>query len=184
MNKFVTLREAHPSNYLCNKNTYGSHAKDREAQHGEALFAAKLHFTQFFHDHPNMSFLQAHKEFLSETRVNGLPKRKLLPGCGKLTATLLASDFVHAGKVKMPSVTEMGQVVSLLNLGVQGGLICLGLLSGKSATEDEVCTAFELAYNHLEAKLPAAVKSRIKFDPIMLEHALCKVKCSGTYFKV
>ncbi|KAH9837948.1 uncharacterized protein C8Q71DRAFT_706298 [Rhodofomes roseus] len=170
---FVALRNAHPSDYICNKNAYGSHAVGRDASHGEAMFAAAPHFVEFFSDHPNVPFLDARKD-----------TRKLLPGCGPLTATLLASDFVYAGKVKMPTVPEMGHVVASLKLGARAGLIRLGLLSGVSATEGEVCTAFVLAYNHLEAKLPAAVKSRMNFDVIMLEHALCKLKRSGTYFKV
>ncbi|TFY57520.1 hypothetical protein EVJ58_g6977 [Rhodofomes roseus] len=180
---FVALRNAHPSDYICNKNAYGSHAMGHDASHGKAMFVAAPHFVEFFSDHPNVPFLDARKEFLLEPRVPG-STRKLLPGCGPLTATLLASDFVYAGKVKMPTVPEMGHVVASLKLGARAGLICLGLLSGVSATEGEVCTAFVLAYNHLEAKLPAAVKSRMNLDVIMLEHALCKLKHSGTYFKV
>ncbi|KAH9915356.1 uncharacterized protein B0H18DRAFT_885970, partial [Fomitopsis serialis] len=174
---FKKLVAAHPEDYLCDKSCYGTHQPQRGPQHAEAYFAAEPHFREFFHAHP-VAFMDARQEFLAECRTGAI-QRKHLPSSGPLTSTLLAADFAYAGKVKMPTVEEMGEVVWNLKAGAFAGLACLGLISGKSATQDEVCKAFKLAHDHLEAKLSADVKSKIVFDPVMVEHTLCKVKRAG-----
>ncbi|KAH9918987.1 uncharacterized protein B0H18DRAFT_1122793 [Fomitopsis serialis] len=174
---FKKLIAAHPEDYLCDKSCCGTHQPQRDPQHAEAYFAAEPHFCEFFGAHP-VAFMDARQEFLAECRTGAI-QRKRLPSSGPLTSTLLAADFAYAGKVKMPTVEEMGEVVWNLKAGVFAGLACLGLISGKSATQDEVCKAFKLAHDHLEAKLSADVKSKIVFDPVMVEHTLCKVKRAG-----
>ena len=55
------------------------------------------------------------------------------------------------------------------------GLQILPLIP-QNATQEQVQEAFVKAYDHLNAVIPQDAKEAMKFDVIMLEHALCKPK--------
>ncbi|KAJ7447671.1 hypothetical protein FB451DRAFT_1035409 [Mycena latifolia] len=101
---------------------------------------------------------------------------KEFPQVGNLTAHLLVADYVDRGVIEMPSVREMGRIIFKIKAGALGGLVQLGYLADEQASEEEVINAFESLYQYLEAHLTSEETALMRFNPIMLEHALCKVK--------
>ena len=75
----------------------------------------------------------------------------------------------------MSTAAEMGTLVHHLKMGANSGLQILMLIP-QNATQEQVQEAFVKAYDHLNAAIPPDVKEAMKFDVIMLEHALCKLK--------
>lgn len=156
--------------YICSKTAYGTPIAGRSASWAERYFQAESHYRHYFRE--EKSYKAAQAEFLA---TNSTTKSKYLPQIGSLIATLLASDFVYAGKVTMPTAAEMGTLVHHLKMGANSGLQILTLIP-QNATQEQVQEAFVKAYDHLNAAIPPDVKEAMKFDVIMLEHALCKLK--------
>ncbi|KAH9917797.1 uncharacterized protein B0H18DRAFT_883403, partial [Fomitopsis serialis] len=156
--------------YLCNQMAYGSRISGRGLDLAEKYFAVESHFRMVFES--KVPYLKARAEFLARKKKTS---QKLVPQVGPLIATLLASDYVYVDKVEMPTVDEMAGLVSGLKAGAWSGLERLELISGSASPED-VVQAFKLAYNYLDSALSEEVKRDIKFDVIMVEHTLCKVK--------
>ena len=80
--------------------------------------------------------------------------------------------------VMMPSPEEMGGIVHLLNKGAVEGLQDVGLLPpGRlSFAEDDVAAAFVTLYDFVFTSFDSQELDKMTYDPIMLEHALCKFK--------
>ena len=100
---------------------------------------------------------------------------KLFRNIGPLTTMLICGDLALAGVLELPSVEELGRVISRLGLGAKRGLFQLGLISDlKTAREDEVVKAFKNLFSYLDMELTPAEKQDMSFSPLMLEHTLCK----------
>lgn len=97
-----------------------------------------------------------------------------LPLVGGLTGYLLTADAVYAGKVACPTVEDMGRVVHFNGLGSLKGLILSNQVSSSVPSEAEVLDGFKRVYNYLEQELSEEVRSYVRFDPVMVEHLLCK----------
>lgn len=157
--------------YICDKKAYGRYLPDRSPDLAQVYFDAEPHFRDVFRKHEGPV---PWKTFIHETQVR-VQQKKVLPIIGDLMGSLLASDFSYSGLVAPPTVDEMAVVVSKLKAGAMDGLERCNLIVGTPDLES-VQAAFKLAYAHLEAHLDPAVRQYICFDPIMVEHLLCKVK--------
>lgn len=149
--------------YVCNLNAYGT-ARHQELKFAEAYFVAEKGWKALLGDRERVEYLEAHKFF---TKLHGI---------GPLIASLITSDLVYSGQVKMPDIAEMGVIIHQISKGAVSGLNSLGLLH--SATNkhsvDVIQSAAVNLYNSLHDSFTPDERSQMTFDPIMFEHLLCK----------
>ena len=105
--------------------------------------------------------------------------QKRIKNVGELTAFLLTGDYVYAGVVEMPSVEEVGSLIWQLKRGALDGLRDIGLVAENgqiAVTEEETISAFTTLYDYTQKQLDEypGLAEKMTFDPIMMEHALCK----------
>lgn len=99
---------------------------------------------------------------------------------GGLTAYLFVADMVYAGVVEMPTADEVASTVWKLGFGGYAGLVELGLVlkkaKGQAKSQRPTCIdRFTRLYDHVYDAL-GDMTEILPFDPICLEHTLCKVK--------
>ncbi|KAJ7110199.1 hypothetical protein C8R43DRAFT_904509 [Mycena crocata] len=98
------------------------------------------------------------------------------PQIGSLSAQLLTADYALHGVVKMPTLREQAILVHSIDKGAVSGLQALGYLPAEGPfAQNKVVEAFEALYNYLDAELLQTEKDMMRFSPILLEHALCKI---------
>ena len=123
-------------------------------------------------------FMAFFKWTQSTAGLGSAPQRrdnvKKLPLIGPLTGYLLAADISYTGKVAQPTTCDIGQAINKIKLGSYKALQDFGFLSGKSPAEAEVVSAFEKVYDYLRANIDRSKRDMMVFDPIMVEHLLCK----------
>ncbi|PIL22306.1 hypothetical protein GSI_14994 [Ganoderma sinense ZZ0214-1] len=101
--------------------------------------------------------------------------KKALPLVGDLLAYLLTADLTYAGQVAQPNVQTIGDAISKLRKkGAWSGLHQAKQLLAASPSSQEVKTAFCRVYEFLDSHLTPNEQDLIQFDPIMVEHTLCK----------
>ena len=101
--------------------------------------------------------------------------RKALPLLGDLQAYLLTADLTYANQVASPDAQTVGEIVSKLRgKGAWRGLHQAGQLTTPFPNEDEVVAAFIRVYSFVEEHLTQEERDLIQFDPIIIEHTLCK----------
>ncbi|KIM71799.1 hypothetical protein PILCRDRAFT_16716 [Piloderma croceum F 1598] len=109
-------------------------------------------------------------------------KIKAFPQIGNLVAHVLTGDYASAGKVELPSVWDMGEVITEINAGGIKGLIAIGYLGGiRKPSQEQVTVAFEHLYEYLEANLSERQKQLMGFGTLLVEHALCKFTQARKY---
>jgi hypothetical protein len=109
-------------------------------------------------------------------------KIKAFPQIGNLVAHVLTGDYASAGKVELPSVQDMGEVITEINAGGLKGLIAIGYLAGiKKPSQEQITVAFEHLYQYLEANLSERQKNLMGFGVLLVEHALCKFTRARKY---
>lgn len=101
----------------------------------------------------------------------------LWPHIGPLTAVLLTEDLSYSDPslVKPPTVNDMGKAIYDLQLGARDALVYMGLI-GNKATLAETQEAFQEVYDFVNEAFSEEDKMVMRFDAIMVEHALCKFK--------
>ena len=100
---------------------------------------------------------------------------KRLPLIGHLLGYLLAADLTYTGQVAAPSLWTMGALLhEMRGFGAARALHQAGLVEAVTPTQDEFISAFTQVYNFLDGHLTEEEKTCIQFDPIMVEHMLCK----------
>jgi len=92
---------------------------------------------------------------------------------GSLTALLMVGDLIECGFLPLPTPEKMGELVALVDKGAAKGLQRLGLLKSDS-TPEEISRAFVTLHLHIENSIDTDIRSRMGYNIIMLEHALCK----------
>lgn len=97
-----------------------------------------------------------------------------LPQLGKLTSYLLTSDLVYADIVQPPTSKELAKALWTMDFGAKRGLVLLGQTSSATCSEHELVHAFVDLYEWLDRELSLEEKALMIYDPIMLEHLLCK----------
>lgn len=99
---------------------------------------------------------------------------------GLLIGYMIAADLAYTGVVEMPEPEEIGKMVGQLMKGGASGLWYLGLSPLEKATGDAFMdflqNQFVALYHAVDELLTAAEKEEMGWNPIVLEHALCKFK--------
>ncbi|KAI0648857.1 hypothetical protein C8Q79DRAFT_903853, partial [Trametes meyenii] len=147
--------------YFCNIRAYGAPAHDQKEEHIATYFEMEAQWNTHFSQGQKVPYPTAQAWI-----------QRNLPGMGKLTSALCASDLVYAGLVEMPSVGEMGNMVKRISSGAFKGLRALGLVASDSS--DNTFYAFCSLYDSVDHSLTSEQKEQITYDPIMFEHLLCK----------
>ncbi|KAI0350662.1 hypothetical protein OH77DRAFT_1439665 [Trametes cingulata] len=105
--------------YFCNQSAYGTYS----TQCSESNMACEFELEQAWKTtFPSSQRVHYSKAF---TWMN-----RHLPGIGKLTAALCASDVVYIGRVQMHSPQEMGAIVLQIDTGAKKALSNFGLAPG------------------------------------------------------
>lgn len=116
------------------------------------------------------------KQKMVFTKDQSGQKIKAFPQIGNLVAHLLAGDYAYTGKVKMPSVEEMGEVIHDVDAGGIAGLRVLGYFGkGEKPSQSQVTAGLEDVHAFVMSVLPRDSREMMGYDLIMLEHALCKI---------
>ncbi|KAI0349265.1 hypothetical protein OH77DRAFT_1322370 [Trametes cingulata] len=147
--------------YFCNKSAYGTYSEQRSESNMARYFELEQAWKTAFPSSQPVPYSEAF------TWMN-----RHLPGIGKLTAALCASDMVYAGRVQMPSPEEMGTIVRRIDAGAKKALSNFGLVPGKKASM--TVSAFCSLYQAVRDALTEEQRNLMIFDPIMFEHLLCK----------
>lgn len=107
-----------------------------------------------------------------------------IPLFGKgLTLLQTVNNLVFANIVAMPTEIDVAiWIYHNQSLGAYAGLQLLGFSNMNLATS--VIYAFKAVYDHLNAFLTPDDKEILGFNPIFLEHTLCKVACWTTCLRV
>lgn len=109
----------------------------------------------------------------------GGPKRVLnVHGLGRLGAYLLTADYVYAGLVDMPSVSDMAYFINTIKGGALAGLQSVGLLPSDRFDESHqsVLAALRSLNHYVLQSFTDEELDLMGYDIIMLEHALCKFR--------
>lgn len=181
--------ESAASIYFCDPSIFGSYNPGRTIESGRQFWEASQTHSSWLSQSDSPTYLVQYNFFRSSyvqhqdqrferlafTKNSRGNKIKVFPQIGDLVAHLLTADYVYGGKVKMPSVEEMGEVIHGINKGAVGGLRLLGYFGADRPSRALVIAAFRHLYNYLLEKLIARSVSLMTFDVIMLEHALCKL---------
>jgi hypothetical protein len=109
-------------------------------------------------------------------------KKKAFPQIGNLISHVLTADYAHAGKVQLPSIEDMGELVAEIDAGGLKGLRALGYLDGvPKPSKEQVTGALRDIYEYLSANLTERQKRLMDFGMLLIEHALCKFSRCRTY---
>ena len=169
--EYQALVKQHKDNisYLCIMSAYGPPQKIRSPALASDHWRSSELWEEFLDEDVTLSFSEFYQ----------LLRQKNIKNVGELTAFLLAGDYVYAGVVEMPSVEEVGSLIWQLKKGALSGLRDIGLVSEDSkvsVTEKEVISAFRSSYDFTKQKLDhyPGLADAITFDPLMMEHSLCK----------
>ncbi|KAL1726296.1 hypothetical protein EV714DRAFT_174191, partial [Schizophyllum commune] len=90
-----------------------------------------------------------------------------------VTLMQLANNCVLLNLCQPPSVDDMAVMALTVNRGATAGMRALGLYPNSRAT---YIAAFRLIHNYLDSHLSGADQATLSFDPIFVEHLLCKVQ--------
>lgn len=105
------------------------------------------------------------------------------PVLGPLAGYLLTADMSYTGAVIPPTIDDIATVIWDMNKGAAKALEILQLIPARKvsvagtvskADKHTVRKAVRSLYKRLETMLPAQLRRSVGFDPIVLEHALCK----------
>ena len=108
--------------------------------------------------------------------------RRILPLHGGLTGYLLTADLSYTHHVTSPSVSDVAHAICNCKLGSLTGLSVTDQV-GKNPSNRDIHQAFERVYDYLDHELTAQEKTCMVFDPIMVEHLLCKYQRVRTHLK-
>jgi hypothetical protein len=179
--------------YMCNPKAYGPYNCFRTTASAERYWttSGRPELSNWMKADEKPSYLDQWRffkgTFLKDTsgkytRDEKNKKIKAFPQVGNLIAHVLAGDYASAGKVELPSVEDMGEVITTTNAGGLKGLVAIGYLNGISKpSRDRVTDALREVYDYLDATLSEHQKQLMGFGMLMVEHALCKFSRARTY---
>jgi hypothetical protein len=100
-----------------------------------------------------------------------------IPGFGSgLTRMQLANSLAILGQCGLPSREDMADIIYIHNgMGAFEGLQRLGFNVWPGCEQSRVRQAFGCLYNFLDTNLSVTDKATLVFDPIFVEHLLCKI---------
>ena len=83
-------------------------------------------------------------------------------------------DLEYAKKIEAPSTNDIAYYIHRMGLGSRAGLVVTSQISSDKASASDIRLAFDSVYKFLDSQLTPVEKNLIRFDPIMVEHLLCK----------
>lgn len=89
-----------------------------------------------------------------------------------LSTAQLANYLVISGFLAAPTVKDIGSW--LYNYKNAGSRVCLGALGFDLGSERLITEAFKCVYEHFRSNMSDEIKAAISFDPMCMEHLLCK----------
>ena len=179
--------------YFCNPKAYGPyncfHTTSSSEQYWESSRRPEL--TSWLRENIKPSYLKQWR-FFKGTYLkdsNGKyekdskdKKKKAFPQIGNLISHVLTADYACAGKVQLPSIEDMGEIVAEIDAGGLKGLRALGYLDGiPKLSKEQTTVALRDTYEYLSANLTDRQKSLMDFGVLLIEHALCKFTRCRTY---
>ncbi|KAI1783361.1 hypothetical protein LXA43DRAFT_1067728 [Ganoderma leucocontextum] len=166
---------------IINPSCYGTYQPDRiEALDKiDAYFNREPEWRKFRKTQPQLiPFQECYNWFLSnvkcKTARGKIAYAHALPLVGPLTAYLITCDLVYAGLVVPPTLEQVARIVHCNNKGALGGLVLSNQIDSRRASLQDVVAAFYRIHYYLSDNLSSADQVLVRFDPIMVEHTLCK----------
>lgn len=165
-------------NYVCDIKAYGITNSRRGIHHAEAYWKATevSDWSEFVKDGP-APFMKTYRDFFY---TGHQPAR--FPQFGPLCGYLITADYAYTGHVEMPTLKEIGTVIKTINRGGAAGLELLGLIKPRTRKgrtksipgEAECQQGVIRVHDILRRELSNDEWTQGQFDPIGLEHLLCK----------
>ncbi|KIJ32564.1 hypothetical protein M422DRAFT_265581 [Sphaerobolus stellatus SS14] len=177
LDSWSTFVDGHDERFYFNPKAYGNNTKQRLSTNGPIFFESGHYWEEF------LASYQGDKKPSFRTTFDWIRTRGAkLPGIGDLTAYLLAGDYVYAGVVMEPEVNEVAYAIYTLKAGAWAGLIHLGILAEREGNRNHkkdttaIQSALEQIMCHMKNVFTKDERAQMKWDLIMLEHSLCKLK--------
>lgn len=165
--KFKEATEEREKKHYCHPTATGQHSRFLNIPHIPDYWK----HASDWNDHINCADITL--ESLLTWLGGSVGNKKRFFGIGNLVGWLLASDYVYAGLVKMPEVSEVGEIIFKINAGGKHGLQLLGFnVDTKEACGEAMVSVWTAVHKFFT---PAEIEE-MGLDPITLEHALCKFK--------
>lgn len=166
------------TNYVCDIKAYGVTNPKRGIHHAEAYWNATNvnDWSDFVKDGP-VPFMKTYRDFFYTGKQ---PAR--FPQFGPLCGYLITADYVYTGLVEMPSLNDIGTVIRTINRGGASGLELLGLIKPRARkgrtksvpAETECQQGVIRVHDILKRELTDDEWTQGQFNPIVIEHLLCK----------
>jgi hypothetical protein len=188
-----SIGEKATERYFCNPKAYGPYNCFRTTSSAEQYWesSGRPELISWLKKDIKPSYLEQWRFFKGTylKDLNGKFERdskdkkvKAFPQIGNLIRHVLTADYACAGKVQIPSIEDMGEVIAEIDAGGLKGLRALGYLDGISKpSKEQVTAALRDVYEYLSANLTERQKRLMNFGMLLIEHALCKFSRCRTY---
>jgi hypothetical protein len=157
-------KDGKEESYYVKKNCYGQSQTDRSTKLLSEYWDERLQWSAKFNKPTKPSITEVHKWLTSSFH-----------NIGGLSALLICGDLIEAGILPMPMAQEWGKLIYTLKMGAKSAMEMLGLIN-KQASKVDVTEAFTSLDLALQQELKEEEKNEMKYNVIMLEHSLCKIK--------
>lgn len=152
--------------FFCNKAAYGR-GQRRSTDNAAQCWQTSEIIAQHLQKLPSPAPFTEVGAFIKRLKAN------MLPSAGLLVQVLILGDLAYAGAIEMPTAQEMEDAIRTLKMGGYDALDMLGIPLAASKSES---SSFVELYHLLGGVLSSTEKEAMRFDAIMLEHTLCKIK--------
>jgi hypothetical protein len=157
-------KDGEEEKYYVKKNCYGQSQIDRSTKLLSNYWDRRLLWSSKFNQPTKPSVTEVYKWLESNIR-----------NIGGLSALLICGDLIEADILPMPTANEWGGLIYTLKKGANSAMETLGLIN-EQASRAEVIEAFISLDLALQQELTEEEKVEMKYNMIMLEHTLCKIK--------
>jgi hypothetical protein len=188
-----SIGEKDTERYFCNPKAYGPYNCFRTTSSSEQYWesSGRPELTSWLKKNIKPTYLEQWRFFKGSylkdsngkyERDSKDKKKKAFPQIGNLISHVLTADYAHAGKVQLPSIEDMGELVAEIDAGGLKGLRALGYLDGvPKPSKEQVTGGLRDIYEYLSANLTERQKRLMDFGMLLIEHALCKFSRCRTY---
>jgi hypothetical protein len=158
-------KDGEEEKYYVKRHCYGQSQTDRSTKLLSDYWDQRLQWSAKFNKLSNPSITEVYRWLVNSSFRN----------IGGLSALLICGDLIEAGILPMPTAHEWGGLIYSLKMGARGAMELLGFITVQ-ANKGEVTDAFVSLDSALQQELTEEEKVTMKYNVIMLEHALCKIK--------
>lgn len=151
--------------YYVKRSCYGQTQTDRSTKLLSGYWDQRLLWSAKFDKASKLSVTEVYRWIANSSFRN----------IGNLSALLICGDLIEAGILLMPTAHEWGGLIHSLNMEAKSTMEMLGFIR-KQAGKAEVTKAFTALDLALQQELTEEEKAAMKYNVVMLEHTLCKIK--------